>query len=155
MQATSEAFEQLQRTDELDKCDIIHFATHTVLNHMAPSLSTVLLHDSSLTYTDILNLRLRARLVVLASCEGALGHHYAGDEIVGLAQAFFFAGAHTVVASLWPVEDTATAELMRRFYYRLDAGASVAGALCIAQSEMATAGYTPYQWAPFITIGLP
>ncbi len=154
-QATLGTLKQLGQTDELAKYDIIHFATHAVLDHLAPSQSRILLHNSSLACTDIMNLKFCARLVVLASCQGALGHRYAGDEVMGLAQAFFFAGARAVVASLWPVEDSATTELMRRFYSRLDAGCGVAQALCIAQSEMAHAGYTPYQWAPFVVIGAP
>lgn len=154
-QATPEALWQRQQTGELTGYDVIHFATHTLLDRSAPSQSSVLLHGDSLACADILNLKLRARLTVLASCEGVLGRHYAGGEILSLAQAFFFAGARTVVASLWPVEDESTTELMRRFYRHLDDGAGAAGSLRAAQAEMAADGYTPYQWAPFVAVGLP
>lgn len=154
-EATREALLALQQQDELTTFNVIHFATHAVLDRLAPSQSSVLLHGDSLTYADILNLKLHAQLVVLSSCEGVLGQRYAGDEIVSLAQAFFFAGAHTVVASLWPVEDASTADFMRRFYFHLDAGAGVARSLRAAQCEMAAAGYTAYQWAPFVAVGLP
>ncbi|HEY4690880.1 MAG TPA: CHAT domain-containing protein [Anaerolineae bacterium] len=154
-EATRETLMNLQQQNELAACDVVHFATHAVLDRMAPSQSSVLLHDDSLTYADILNLKLQAQLVVLSSCEGVLGQRYAGDEIVSLAQAFFFAGAHTVVASLWPVEDASTADFMHRFYSHLDTGASVSRSLRSAQCEMAAMGHSPYQWAPFVAVGLP
>jgi CHAT domain-containing protein len=115
----------------------------------------VLLADDDLTLVDILSLRLGARMVVLSACEGAIGQRYPGDEIMGLARAFFMAGAQTVVASLWPVEDASASELMGRFYRRLGTGGGVVQALQAVQVEMADGGYVPYQWAPFITIGLP
>lgn len=74
---------------------------------------------------------------------------------MGLARAFFLAGARTVVASLWPVEDASAGEFMGRLYRRLGAGESVAQALRAVQVEMAAEEYAPYQWAPFIAIGLP
>jgi CHAT domain-containing protein len=154
-EATREAMLGMQRAGELAGYDVIHFATHARLDHAAPSQSSILLYDDDLAFADILTLGLHAKLVVLSSCEGALGESYAGDEIVGLAQGFFHAGAQAVVASLWPVEDAATRELMQRLYRRLAAGADVAHALRSAQREMAAAGYAPYHWAPFVVIGLP
>ncbi|HLF26291.1 MAG TPA: CHAT domain-containing tetratricopeptide repeat protein [Anaerolineae bacterium] len=154
-QATRATLLRMQHTGELDRYQVLHFATHAWLDHLAPTQSSVLLHDDHLAYIDILNLKLHAHLVVLASCEGALGQRYAGDEMVGLAQAFFFAGARTVVASLWPVEDASTTAFMRRFYRHLDTGSGVARSLRAAQRELAGAGYAPYQWAPFVAIGLP
>jgi CHAT domain-containing protein len=154
-EATREALLRLSETGDLAGYDAIHFATHAVLDHLAPSQSRVLLADDSLALADVLNLRLRARMVVLSGCEGAMGKRYPGDEIMGLARAFFLAGARTVVASLWPVEDASAGEFMGRLYRRLGAGEGVAQALRAAQVEMATEGYAPYQWAPFIAIGLP
>jgi len=154
-QATREALLRLNETGDLAGYDVIHFATHAVLDHLSPSQSRVLLADDSLALADILNLRLGARLVVLSACEGALGRQYPGDEIMGLARAFFLAGARTVVASLWPVEDVSSGEFMGRFYRWLGRGESVAQALRAVQVEMGREGYAPYQWAPFIAIGLP
>ena len=154
-EATREALLSLSETGELADYDVIHFATHAVLDHLAPSQSRVLLADDSLALADILNLRLGARMVVLSACEGAMGQRYPGDEIMGLARAFFLAGARTVIASLWSVEDVSTGEFMGRFYRRLGSGEGVAQALRAVQVEMAGKGYAPYQWAPFIAIGLP
>jgi len=154
-EATRETLLQLNESGDLAGYDAMHFATHAVLDHLAPSQSRVLLADDGLALADVLNLRLRARMVVLSGCEGAMGQRYPGDEIMGLARAFFLAGARTVVASLWPVEDASAGEFMGRLYRRLGAGESVVQALRAAQVEMAGEGYAPYQWAPFIAIGLP
>ncbi|MFQ5342369.1 MAG: CHAT domain-containing protein, partial [Anaerolineae bacterium] len=148
-EATRETLLGLNESGDLVNYDVIHFATHAVLDHLAPSQSRVLLADDSLTVADILNLRLGARMVVLSACEGAIGKRHPGDEIMGLARAFFLAGARTVVAGLWPVEDAAAGEFMGRFYGRLVQGEGVAGALRAVQVEMAEAGCVPYQWAPF------
>jgi CHAT domain-containing protein len=154
-EATRESLLRLNESGDLAGYDAIHFATHAVLDHLAPSQSRVLLADDSLALADVLNLRLRARMVVLSGCEGAMGQRYPGDEIMGLARAFFLAGARTVVASLWPVEDASAGELMGRLYRQLVVGEGVAQALRAVQVEMAAEGYAPYQWAPFIAIGLP
>lgn len=154
-EATRDAWLTLNESGDLAGYDTIHFASHAVLDPLAPSQSRVLLADGSLAIADILNLGLEGQLVVLSACEGAMGQPYPGDEIMGLARAFFLAGARTVVASLWPVEDASVAELMAGFYRRLSTSAGVVQALQAVQVEMADAGYVPYQWAPFITIGLP
>jgi len=90
-EATREALLRLSESGGLAGYDVIHFATHAVLDHLAPSQCRVLLADDSLAWADILNLRLGARVVVLSTCEGAMGRQYPGDEIMGLARAFFLA----------------------------------------------------------------
>ena len=90
-----------------------------------PSLSSIVLsfvdgtgapHDPFLTLPDIYDMRLNADLVVLSACSTAEGRHVPGEGPIGLARAFMYAGAPRVVASLWRVNDSATAELMKRFY---------------------------------------
>ena len=152
---TRQALLQLNCTGQLANYDVIHFAAHAVVDHFAPSQSRVLLADDSLTFVDILNLRLQGRVVTLSACSSAIGTQQPGDEMLALARAFFYAGARTVIASLWPVEDEATSELMRRFYLHLAKGEHVAQALRGAQLEMVAAGYAPYQWAAFVASGLP
>ena len=153
--ATREALLRLNRTGQLMNYAVIHFTAHAVLDPLAPSHSRVLLADDSLTFADILNLRLRANVVTLSACDSASGATQPGDEVMALAQAFLSAGARAVVASLWPVEDEAASEFMQRFYRHFAVGASVARSLRATQLEMDAAGYTPYQWAAFKTIGLP
>ena len=103
----------------------VHFATHGLINESRPELSGIVLslvdrnglpRDGFLTSLDTFNLRLNAELVVLSGCRTALGKDVRGEGIVGLTHAFMYAGARGTLASLWPVDDAATAELMRVFY---------------------------------------
>lgn len=134
---------------------IIHFATHTLFEKDASLQSRLLLHEGHLTVPDLFDLSLAADLVTLSSCEGARADINVGDEMMGLAQALFHAGARTLVAGLWRVPDETTGMLMTRFYRALHAGQMPAQALRTAQLQMIAAGYTPFQWAPFILLGHP
>ncbi len=153
--ATRETLLHLSQSGDLAGYDILHFATHAVLDTLAPSQSRLLLADGDLTVIDILGLNLDAQLVVLSACRGAAGHLEAGDEMMGLARAFLLAGARSVVASLWEIEDAAAHEFMARFYRALCDGIDVTRALQQTQVEMASAGHPAYQWASFIVIGWP
>lgn len=146
--ATVSSLKQMSMSGKLAKFEIVHFATHAITEAMAPMLSRVLLADDDLTVVDILDLKMEARLVTLSSCQAAVSEAKAGDEMMTLARAFFYAGAQTVVASLWAVEDKATAVLMQYFYQRLQAGESIPQALRQTQLAMHPAGYSAYQWAP-------
>lgn len=104
--------------------DIIHFATHADLNENDPLASAVLLvksekEDGRLEVREIFGMDLKANLVVLSACETGLGKLSSGDELVGLTRAFIYAGTPSVVASLWNVEDSSTAQLMASFYKNL------------------------------------
>ena len=92
--------------------------------------------DGSLSVQAVYGLGLsRADLVVLSACETQLGAQSQGDDLVGLNRAFLYAGAPTVIASLWSVNDDATAVLMAAFYRHLRAGESKVQALRAAQAE--------------------
>ena len=145
--------------------DYLHLATHGSLNRNAPTLSALELepdeeNDGRLELHEIVDMRLRARLVTLSACETALGKGYfsetpAGDEFVGITRAFLSAGSRNVLASLWAVNDESTRILMVRFYRHLfDTGA--AEALARAQREVrhSNARYRhPYYWAAFVMVG--
>jgi CHAT domain-containing protein/tetratricopeptide (TPR) repeat protein len=144
---------------------IIHLATYGVLNKDNPLFSFVELaphggDDGRLEVHEVFGLRLRARLVVLSACQtalgaGALADVPAGDDWVGLVQAFLFAGAANVLATLWPVEDRATADLMTRFYTALRAGRPEPEALAEAQRATLRNAATahPFYWAGFTVSG--
>jgi CHAT domain-containing protein len=144
---------------------IIHFATYGVLNKDNPLFSFVELtpqggDDGRLEVHEVFGLRLRARLVVLSACQtalgaGALADVPAGDDWVGLVQAFLFAGASNVMATLWPVQDRATADFVTRFYGALRAGRPEADALAEAQRTMLRNPATahPFYWAGFTLSG--
>src|SRR6185295_9891024 len=106
------------------KYDVLHFATHAQLNEDDPLSSAILLvkggkEDGRLEVREIFGMDLKANLVVLSGCDTALGKLSTGDELVGLTRAFIYAGTPSVVASLWSVEDSSTAQLMSSFYRNL------------------------------------
>lgn len=144
---------------------ILHFATHGRIDTNRPNLSGLVLslvdengqeRDGYLLAANIVNLKLNADVVVLSACETALGKEIKAEGVVGLVQAFFYAGTPRVVASLWQVSDTATKEVMIRFYRNLILKKlSPTAALRKAQLEMRTRPeyQTPYFWAGFQVYG--
>jgi hypothetical protein len=150
---------------DLSRYRIIHFATHGLLNSQHPELSGVVLslvdeegrsQDGFLRLHDIYNLKLGADLVVLSACKTGLGKDIKGEGLVGLTRGFLYAGAPRVVASLWKVDDRATAELMKLFYQRmLRDGLRPAAALRRAQIDMQKQPRwaAPYYWAGFTLQG--
>ena len=150
---------------ELDQYQIVHFATHSLLNNQHPELSGIVLslvdeqgqpQDGFLRLYEIFNLKLSADLVVLSACQTALGKEIKGEGLVGLTRGFMYAGVPRVVASLWKVSDKATAELMKRFYQKmLRDGLRPAAALRAAQVSMLKEKQwsAPYYWAGFVLQG--
>jgi tetratricopeptide (TPR) repeat protein len=150
---------------ELGQYRIVHFATHGLLNSDHPELSGLVLslvneqgkdEDGFLRLHDIYNLNLPADLVVLSACNTGLGKDVRGEGLVGIVRGFMYAGAARVVASLWKVDDEATAELMKRFYQQmLQRRLTPAAALRAAQVEMwqHKRWHSPYYWAAFVLQG--
>lgn len=153
---------------QLDDYQILHFATHGLLNSQEPELSGLVLslfdqqgrpQHGFLTLNDIVTLSVTADLVVLSACETALGREIRGEGIAGLTEAFMSAGATSVVSTLWRVDDLATRELMVKLYRHLrQAGTirgSVGAALRAAQMEMSKqpSWADPYYWAGFVVNG--
>lgn len=106
-----------------------------------------------------MRLKLNADLVTLSACRTGLGKVVTGEGVLGLTRAFMYAGTSSVVASLWNVNDIATAELMTTFYRKLKAGLPKDEALRQAKLEMLKgkqlAWRQPYYWASFVLAGLP
>lgn len=144
---------------------IVHFATHSLLNNRHPELSGIVLslfdergqpQDGFLRLHEIYNLKLESDLVVLSACQTALGKEIKGEGLVGLTRGFMYAGSPRVVASVWKVSDRATAELMKRFYQKmLKEGLRPAAALRAAQVSMLKEKQwaAPYYWAGFVLQG--
>jgi CHAT domain-containing protein len=144
---------------------VIHLATYGVLNKQNPLFSFVALapegaDDGRLEVHEVFGLRLAADLVVLSACQtglgsGALTDVPAGDDWVGLARAFLSAGTARVMATLWPVQDRASAALMERFYQGYVIGSDPGRALAAAQRALLSVPATasPYYWAGFELIG--
>lgn len=141
----------------------VHLAVHGFFNESRPELSGLVLaldgdpgEDGLLQVYEIFNLELSADLVVLSACETALGKNVSGEGILGVSRALLYAGAASVVVSLWQVSDASTSELMVRFYRQLNRSGDKAEALRLSKLELIEEGYEhPYHWAPFILIGQP
>jgi CHAT domain-containing protein/Tfp pilus assembly protein PilF len=192
----TEASEQTLATmaagGDLARFDVIHLATHAMVDELRPFRSALVLSqvglpdpfeaalggeaafDGLLTSAEILaGWRLDADLVVLSACETALGREVAGEGTIGFAYTFLQVGARALLVSLWPVEDRATALLMRRFYenlsgaYRDERDGQTAQPLPAAQALREAKRFLrgggggaggsvrshPFYWSAFILVG--
>ena len=136
---------------------MLHFATHGKFNADTPLASGLYLakegrDDGVLTVDDLYSMRLDADLVTLSACETALGQVANGDDVIGLTRGFLYAGARSIVASLWEVDDAATKQLMLSFYRNLKYG-DKREALRLAQIETRAKYPEPLYWAAFQIVG--
>jgi CHAT domain-containing protein/tetratricopeptide (TPR) repeat protein len=160
-----DATRELVLSPSLRDYRIVHFATHTLLDTRHPELSAIVLTlvdragaplDGYLRLHDVFKLRLDAGIVVLSACETALGENIRGEGLVGLTRGFMHAGASQVIASLWKVNDRATALLMEEFYSGLlDRGLTPSAALRAAQITLwkNPRWRMPIYWAGFAVQG--
>jgi CHAT domain-containing protein len=151
--------------------DIVHLATHGLVSlrrsdllaalALTPVSAADLEDDGFLQMFEIFDLPLSARLVVLSACESSHGRYAEGEGVMALSNGFHAAGARQVVATLWKVDDDASAVLMRAFFARVaaawDDGGDVARALRDAKRTVrADAGRShPFYWAAFVASGRP
>jgi CHAT domain-containing protein len=159
------ASRDLAKSPQLSQYRVLHFATHGLLNSERPELSGLVFslidregkpQDGFLRLHEIYNLQLNADLVVLSACETGLGKEIKGEGLIGLTRGFMYSGAPRVVASLWNVDDLATAELMKLFYQgMLKDGLPAGAALRAAQLELSgqKRWASPYYWAGFVLLG--
>ncbi len=140
--------------------DLLHVATHGVLNSRNPLRSYLLFsednsNDGQLSVSEIFDMQIQAKLVTLSACETALGELNRGNDLVGLSRAFIYSGSNAVIVSLWKVDDQATSELMKEFYMNLKQGSPVNEAMTIAQRKLISKDETKSAkfWSPFIIIG--
>ena len=146
--------------DRLHSVSLIHFAAHgnaergeIALSPVRPSYRTPEEEEYLLTMSDIAQVQLRAKLVVLSCCHSACGQIRA-EGVVGIARAFLGSGARSVLVALWAISDKATEQLMCRFYEHLVGGESASESLHQAMKWMRGNGYDMvWDWAPFMLIG--
>ena len=160
-----DAQRQRLSTPEAARAGLLHVATHGLIDASRPSASGLMLSrwdeagqpvDGFLSLEDIYGLSLQADLVVLSGCRTALGKEVRGEGLVGLSRGFLQAGSRAVVASLWQVEDAATAELMEHFYRALvQDHRSPSAALRLAQRHLMASErfHDPFFWAAFVVQG--
>ncbi|NEQ75465.1 MAG: CHAT domain-containing protein [Okeania sp. SIO2C9] len=150
---------------DLSQYQIVHLATHGLLNESQPELSGLVLslYDKTgkekpgfLQLNDIFNLEMPAELVVLSACETGVGEEIRGEGLVSLTRGFMYAGAKRVVVSLWSVADNSTSKLMQNYYRKiLETGKNPVEAMRETQLEMLSSENwkAPYYWAPFVVQG--
>lgn len=135
----------------------LHFASHGIFDAEKPLTSGLLLtkdssNDGVLTVGELYDLNLNADLVTLSACETALGKVANGDDVVGFTRGFLYAGAKSIVSSLWKVDDAATSQLMQSFYGNLKK-MDKRSALRAAQLNTKKKYTHPYYWAAFQLTG--
>jgi CHAT domain-containing protein/tetratricopeptide (TPR) repeat protein len=140
---------------------IMHFATHGFFDEKVPLRSSLLLtldqdptEDGFFQAREIYRTDLSAKLVVLSACQTGRGKLERGEGVMGLSRAFLYAGAESVVASLWSINDKATSVFMKHFYEGLSQGMSKEQSLQKAKLDMIGSRYKhPFYWAPFVLNG--
>ena len=164
--ATRQAF-----LDEAGDYQILHLATHGKINDASPNYSflafygpkdSLFLEDtiqqgiSGLFLADLYNLQLNADMVVLSACETGVGKLYRGEGIASLARGFTYAGAKSIITTLWQVNDKETRTFMEAFYTYLKEGHSKSDALRQAKLDMIQSSEKladPFFWAPYVGMG--
>lgn len=131
----------------------IHIATHGLFRQDNPMFSSLRLGDARLTLFDLYSLDLSAELVTLSGCGTGLNYVVGGEEIIGLVRGFLYSGAHSVLVSLWDIQDKSTAEFMTAFYLRYRRTKNKAAALQGAMQDLRRDYPHPYYWAPFCLVG--
>jgi len=140
---------------------VIHFACHSFLDETFPLRSALVLsldenfkEDGFLKVREIYNLNLNSELVVLSACSTGQGKMEGSDGVLGLPRIFFYAGAKSVVSTLWGINDKSTVDFMNYFYQGLSEGESKAQALRMAKIRMIKSKYShPYYWGAFVLNG--
>ena len=157
---TGEAATKKEVLRRINSVALVHIAAHgskeTGEIALAPDPcweSKIPEEEYFLRMSDIQAVKLRARLVVLSCCHSGQGE-VSSEGVVGIARAFLFAGARSVVATLWAINDETTLEFMKSFYQHLRGGESASSALqramkCLRDSDKYSA---PKYWAPFVLI---
>ncbi|MCJ7582919.1 MAG: CHAT domain-containing protein [Candidatus Aminicenantes bacterium] len=145
----------------LEDYRVLHFACHSFLDETFPMRSALVLspdenfeEDGFLKVREIYNFNLNSELVVLSACSTGQGKMEGSDGVLGLPRIFFYAGAKSVVSTLWGINDESTVDFMNYFYQGLFEGKSKAQALQAAKIRMIKSKYShPYYWGAFILNG--
>ena len=133
----------------------LHLASHSYFRRDNPMFSFLQLADSPLNFYNLLDLKLKADMVTLSACHTGMNMVFPGDELHGLMRGFLYAGAPSLVASLWAANDISTAEFMGEMYSRISLGETKRQAIRAAQLAIKDAYGHPYYWAPFVLMGNP
>ncbi len=146
----------------LDSYEWIVFATHGLVGNLIPGVNEPFLvltmvpaaTDGILRMTDVLGLELNAELVALPACQTGLGIDLSGEGVMSMGRAFQYAGARSVLMSLWSVAERPAVKLVETFFNRLAEGVSKQESLQFARDDLSQHGYDhPFFWAAFVLVG--
>jgi CHAT domain-containing protein len=132
---------------------VIHVATHGSFRPDNPMFSGIALGDGYLHLYELYQMRLNAELLAFSGCATGLNVVSAGDELLGLVRGALYAGARSLLLTLWDVSDASTHKFMTAFYRRFQAGENKATAAAEAAKEIREEYPHPYYWAPFTIVG--
>ncbi len=149
---------------ESGKFDIIHLAMHTLINIKDPMRSTLIfshkndtLNDGYLKTYEVYGIPLKAKMVVLSSCNTGTGLMDSGEGILSLARGFIYSGSQSVVMSMWEIEDKSGTDIVKLFYQNLKWGKSKSGALRKARitylKNIDQLRSHPYYWSTLVIYG--
>jgi CHAT domain-containing protein/tetratricopeptide (TPR) repeat protein len=147
-EATRDAFARAARYSTF-----VHVATHATFRQDNPMFSNFKLADGYVTALDLFSMNCETNLVILSGCKSGLGQVGGSDDLLGLMRGFLYAGARSLLLSLWSVNDASTVELMKAFYKEWINGATKAQALRRAMQTVRDAYPNPFYWAPFLLVG--
>jgi CHAT domain-containing protein len=156
---SGKASEHALKQSDLSEFGLLHFAAHAVVDSVKPSRSAILLasgsgnEDGMLQIREIVDLDLGGQVVILTACRSASGLIMEGEGVVGLARAFFVAGARAVIGGLWSLKDDEAALFMKDFSGELARGRSLAEALAAARIAQLRVGAPPAAWAGIVLLG--
>jgi CHAT domain-containing protein/tetratricopeptide (TPR) repeat protein len=148
--ATREAFVQKARTSSF-----LHIATHAIFREDNPMFSSFKLADGWCTAFDLFSMSCQTNLVTLSGCQSGITKISGADDLLGLMRGFLYAGARSLLLSLWNVNDESAAALMACFYQAWQQGATKSMALRRAMLNIRDRHPSPYHWAPFVLVGRP
>jgi len=160
----TEAKEDKVRTTDLSQYRYLTFATHGILDRTVPYIKEPALvltqvgnpegYDGFLTMSEVMGLKLNAEVVALTACETGVGKNVSGEGVMGMGRAFQFAGAQSVLVSLWSVAETSATQLAAAFFKYLKEGKEPKQAIRFARNEIRRQGYEhPFYWSSFILFG--
>jgi len=137
------------------QADFVHMATHAVFRTDNPMFSHLKLADGTLAAIDLYSMTCQANLVTLSGCRSGASEVAGADELLGLMRGFLYAGARSLLLSLWDVNDRSTSKFMGIFYQSWLGGMTKAESLQAAMQKLRAEEPHPYFWAPFVLIGNP
>ena len=135
------------------RTSFLHIATHGVFRQDNPMFSGFKLARGLLTAIDLFSMTCETNLVTLSGCKSGVSKVTGSDDLLGLTRGFLYAGARSLIVSLWNVDDLRTAEWMNYFYKTWGAGASKSKAVKLAMKAVREKYPHPFYWAPFLLVG--